>query len=42
MQKDTILIDLDGTLIPMEQQAFIDAYFSDLAHSLPPFVNGTF
>ncbi len=34
MQTDTILIDLDGTLIPMEQQAFIDAYFSDLARFL--------
>lgn len=31
MRVDTVLIDLDGTLIPMEQQAFIDAYFSDLA-----------
>ena len=28
---DTVLLDLDGTLIPMEQQAFLDAYFADLA-----------
>lgn len=34
MTIDTVLIDLDGTLIPMEQQAFIDAYFSDLARFL--------
>ena len=28
---DTVLLDLDGTLIPMEQQSFLDAYFADLA-----------
>lgn len=34
MPIDTVLIDLDGTLIPMEQPAFIEAYFSDLAQYL--------
>jgi FMN phosphatase YigB (HAD superfamily) len=31
---DTVLLDLDGTLIPMEQQAFLDAYFAELARFL--------
>ena len=27
----TILFDLDGTLLPMDQDEFIKAYFGDLA-----------
>ncbi len=31
------LFDLDGTLLPMDQDAFISAYFSALVHKLAPF-----
>lgn len=31
MRLDTILFDLDGTLLPMQQDAFIDTYFGLLA-----------
>ncbi len=33
----TILFDLDGTLLPMEQDAFVKAYFGTLAKKLMPF-----
>ncbi len=32
-----ILFDLDGTLLPMDQDAFISAYFSALVYKLAPF-----
>ena len=34
--KTGILFDLDGTLLPMDQDAFIQAYFSRLAKKLAP------
>ncbi len=36
MQFSTILFDLDGTLLPMEQDAFVKAYFGGLAKRLAP------
>ncbi len=33
---DTVLFDLDGTLLPFEQKEFIDAYFSRLCRALAP------
>lgn len=33
---DTILFDLDGTLLPMRQDDFVHAYFSDLARYTAP------
>ena len=33
----TILFDLDGTLLPMEQDNFVKAYFGSLAKRLAPF-----
>ena len=35
--KKTILFDLDGTLLPMDQEVFIHAYFSRLAAKLAPY-----
>lgn len=32
----TVLFDLDGTLLPMDQDAFIKAYFGSLARRLAP------
>ncbi|MDO4317693.1 MAG: HAD family hydrolase [Lachnospiraceae bacterium] len=32
----TILLDLDGTLLPMEQEAFVQAYFKLLAAKMAP------
>ncbi|MBQ2445786.1 MAG: hypothetical protein II272_05025 [Oscillospiraceae bacterium] len=32
----TVLFDLDGTLLPMDQEEFIRAYFSLLAKKLAP------
>ncbi len=34
---DTILFDLDGTLLPMNQDDFINAYFKGLAAKLVPY-----
>ena len=34
---DTILFDLDGTLLPMDQDKFIDIYFKDAAAKLGPY-----
>lgn len=31
---DTILFDLDGTLLPMDQDVFLKAYMGQLAQSL--------
>lgn len=34
---DTILFDLDGTLLPMDQDLFIDTYFKGVAKKLIPY-----
>ena len=34
----TILFDLDGTLIPFDQEEFIKAYFYNLAKKQPNFI----
>lgn len=34
--KDTVLMDLDGTLLPMEQKEFIENYFGYLARRFVP------
>ena len=36
MNFTTILFDLDGTLLPMDQDEFVKAYFSYLAKKLAP------
>lgn len=36
MKITTVLFDLDGTLLPMDQDAFIKAYFGGLARKLAP------
>ena len=36
MKITTVLFDLDGTLLPMDQNAFIKAYFGGLAQRLAP------
>ena len=36
MKLDAILFDLDGTLLPMDQDVFIKAYFGRLARKLAP------
>ena len=36
MNFTTILFDLDGTLLPMDQDVFVKAYFSKLAKKLAP------
>ena len=36
MNFTTILFDLDGTLLPMDQDEFVKAYFSKLAKKLAP------
>lgn len=33
----TVLFDLDGTLLPMDQDAFTKAYFQCLAAKLAPY-----
>ncbi len=35
-RKKTILFDLDGTLLPMDQDAFYRGYFKLLAQKRPP------
>lgn len=37
MQIKTVLFDLDGTLLPMEQETFAKAYFGGLAQKVAPF-----
>ena len=37
MSKKVILFDLDGTLLPMEQSEFVNAYFGGLAKNLSKF-----
>ena len=37
MKITTVLFDLDGTLLPMDQNAFIKAYFGGLARRLAPY-----
>ncbi len=37
MMIDTILFDLDGTLLPMDQEKFIDGYFGLLSRKLEPY-----
>lgn len=37
MDITTVLFDLDGTLLPMDQDKFINAYFTSLAKKLAPF-----
>ena len=32
----TVLFDLDGTLLPMDQDNFVKAYFKNLAIKLAP------
>ena len=36
MQTQAVLFDLDGTLLPMDQEIFIKAYFGGLAKKLAP------
>lgn len=36
MKITTVLFDLDGTLLPMDQDAFVKAYFGSLAKRLAP------
>lgn len=36
MSIKTILFDLDGTLLPMDQELFVKAYFKQLAQTLAP------
>ena len=36
MKITTVLFDLDGTLLPMDQDAFIKDYFGRLARHLAP------
>ena len=33
----TILFDLDGTLLPMDQEVFTKSYFAELAKKLAPY-----
>lgn len=33
---NTVLLDMDGTLLPFEQEAFVDAYFRALCRKLAP------
>ena len=37
MRTTTILFDLDGTLLPMDQERFVKAYFGLLAKTMAPF-----
>ncbi len=37
MKKDLILFDLDGTLLPMDQDIFTKAYFKELLKKICPF-----
>lgn len=37
MNITTILFDLDGTLLPMDQEAFTTGYFKSLAKKLAPY-----
>ena len=37
MSIKTVLFDLDGTLLPMDQEAFINDYFGRLAKKLVPY-----
>lgn len=37
MKLDAIFFDLDGTLLPMQQEAFTKAYLKELAKALAPF-----
>mgnify|MGYP002410696587 CR=1 FL=1 len=37
MKKKVILFDLDGTLLPMDQDEFVRAYLSELAKKICPF-----
>lgn len=37
MQLKAVLFDLDGTLLPMDQDIFVKAYFSGLAKKLAPY-----
>jgi FMN phosphatase YigB (HAD superfamily) len=37
MKITTVLFDLDGTLLPMDQDVFINAYFSGLVKKLMPY-----
>ncbi len=37
MNITTILFDLDGTLLPMDQEAFTTGYFKFLAKKLAPY-----
>lgn len=34
---NTVLFDLDGTLLPMDQEAFVRLYFSALTHKFEPY-----
>ena len=36
MQIKTVLFDLDGTLLPMDQDVFVKAYFGGIAKNLAP------
>ena len=36
MKITTVLFDLDGTLLPMDQDQFIKAYFGALAKKMAP------
>ena len=36
MHATTVLFDLDGTLLPMDQERFVRAYFGLLAKTMAP------
>ena len=36
MRTTTVLFDLDGTLLPMDQERFVRAYFGLLARTMTP------
>ena len=37
MRITTVLFDLDGTLLPMDQDLFVKSYFGKLAEKLAPY-----
>ena len=37
MSIKVVLFDLDGTLLPMDQEVFVKAYFTGLAKALEPY-----
>ncbi|MGN0551657.1 MAG: HAD family hydrolase [Acutalibacteraceae bacterium] len=35
----TILFDLDGTLLPMDQEVFVNSYFKELSKTMKPYIS---